>query len=38
MIHWFISVGGLHVIFAIQFLAGLCGIPEELINKILSGF
>ena len=35
MIHWFISVGGLHIVFMIQYAAGLLGIPEELINQLL---
>ncbi len=34
MIHWIISVGGLYLLFAIQYVAELFGISKEIINSI----
>ena len=38
MLHGFFSVGVLYFVFAVQYVAGAFGIPEELINKIFFGF
>lgn len=35
MLHGFFSVGVLYFVFAIQYVAGAFGIPEELINQLL---
>lgn len=34
--HFFISIGGLYLLFAIQSLANFFGIPEEVISQIIS--
>jgi len=35
MLHGFFSVGVLYLVFFIQYMAGLFGIPEEIINQLL---